>query len=55
MKILVIGAAGRTGRHVLEQAVARGHTVTAFARRPQGLAGEDDAMIGRAVGVGGAR
>lgn len=39
MKILVIGAAGRTGRHVLEQAVARGHTVTAFARRPQVLAG----------------
>lgn len=38
MKILVIGAAGRTGRHVLEQGLARGHEITAFARRPQELA-----------------
>lgn len=30
MKVLVIGAAGRTGRAVVEQAVAAGHQVTAF-------------------------
>lgn len=35
MKLLVIGATGRTGRLVLEQALARGHDVTAFARRPE--------------------
>ncbi|WP_017591709.1 NAD(P)-dependent oxidoreductase [Nocardiopsis potens] len=34
MKILVIGAAGRTGRLVVDQAVGRGHTVTSLARRP---------------------
>ena len=30
MKVLVIGAAGRTGRAVVEQAVKQGHQVTAF-------------------------
>lgn len=30
MNLLVIGAAGRTGRHVVEQALGHGHTVTAF-------------------------
>ncbi|MBV2364207.1 NAD(P)-dependent oxidoreductase [Streptomonospora nanhaiensis] len=42
MRILVIGAAGRTGRHVLDQGVARGHAITAFARdgaAPTGVAG----------------
>jgi len=34
MKLLVIGSTGRTGRHVVEQAVQRGHAVTAFTRRP---------------------
>ncbi|MBD2096152.1 NAD(P)H-binding protein [Trichocoleus sp. FACHB-591] len=32
MNVLVIGAAGKTGRQVVEQAVAAGHTVTAFIR-----------------------
>lgn len=32
MRVLVIGAAGRTGRAVVERAVAAGHQVTAFAR-----------------------
>ncbi len=31
MKVLVIGAAGRTGRAVVEKAIAAGHVVTAFA------------------------
>lgn len=34
MKILVLGANGRTGRLVVEQALATGHTVTAFVRDP---------------------
>lgn len=33
MKILVIGAAGKTGTAVVEQAVAAGHEVTAFVQR----------------------
>lgn len=33
MKVLVIGAAGKTGRAVVEQAVAAGHQVTAFVRK----------------------
>lgn len=32
MRILVIGASGRTGRHVVDRALGHGHEVTAFAR-----------------------
>lgn len=32
MKIVVFGANGRTGRHVVEQALFQGHHVTAFVR-----------------------
>jgi putative NADH-flavin reductase len=32
MKILVIGASGKTGHEVVSQALAAGHTVTAFVR-----------------------
>jgi len=32
MNVLVIGAAGKTGRQVVDQAIAAGHTVTAFIR-----------------------
>lgn len=35
MKITVIGSTGRTGMHVLEQGIRRGHELTAFTRRPQ--------------------
>lgn len=35
MQLLVFGATGSVGRHVVEQALAQGHTVTAFARNPQ--------------------
>ncbi|MFI9508113.1 NAD(P)-dependent oxidoreductase [Nocardia sp. NPDC052566] len=34
MKLVVFGANGRTGRHVVRQAIDRGHTVTAAIRRP---------------------
>ena len=33
MKVLVIGAAGKTGRAVIEQAIAGGHQVTAFVHK----------------------
>ncbi len=33
MKVLVVGAAGKTGRAVVEQAVAAGHAVTAFVHK----------------------
>jgi putative NADH-flavin reductase len=32
MKLFVIGATGRTGREIVEQALARGHDVTVFVR-----------------------
>lgn len=34
MKLLVFGATGGTGRHLVEQALAHGHDVTAFVRNP---------------------
>ena len=37
MKIVVIGATGGVGRQVVEQAMARGHHVTAFARHEYAL------------------
>lgn len=37
MRITVFGATGRTGRHVLEQGLRRGHKLTAFTRRPEAL------------------
>jgi putative NADH-flavin reductase len=37
MKVLVLGATGATGRHLLTQALAQGHFVTALARNPSKL------------------
>jgi putative NADH-flavin reductase len=34
VKLVIFGATGGTGRHVIEQALVAGHTVTAVARRP---------------------
>ena len=50
MNILVLGAAGKTGREVLAQSLAAGHTVTAFVRDPEKLDRTDVA-----VAVGDAR
>lgn len=36
MKVLVVGAAGKTGRAVVERAAAEGHEVTAFIRSDRG-------------------
>jgi uncharacterized protein YbjT (DUF2867 family) len=38
MNLLVLGATGRTGHLVVEQALAAGHTVTALVRSPEKLA-----------------
>jgi uncharacterized protein YbjT (DUF2867 family) len=37
MHFLVIGATGRTGQLVVDEALSRGHTVTALARKPESL------------------
>ena len=37
MKLFVIGATGRTGREIVQQALARGHHVTAFVRSPENI------------------
>lgn len=50
MNILILGAAGKTGRQVVAQARAAGHTVTAFVRDPRKLERNDVA-----VAVGDAR
>ena len=34
MKVLILGATGGTGRALVDQAIAQGHVVTAFARDP---------------------
>jgi putative NADH-flavin reductase len=37
MRLFLIGATGRIGRAVIDQAIERGHTVTAFVRSPEKL------------------
>jgi putative NADH-flavin reductase len=37
MRITVFGATGKTGKHIVEQALAAGHEVVAFARTPAKL------------------
>ncbi len=41
MNLVVLGATGRTGRLVVEQALAAGHTVTALVRSPEKLTTND--------------
>lgn len=38
MRFVVLGATGATGRRVVEQAIAAGHEVVAYARRPHAVA-----------------
>lgn len=38
MKLIVFGATGSVGRHIVSQALEKGHDVTAFARHPEKLA-----------------
>jgi putative NADH-flavin reductase len=41
VKVVVFGASGGTGRHIVEQALESGHEVTAFVRSPAKLGIED--------------
>lgn len=51
MRIAVAGATGRTGLEVVEQALARGHHVTALARRPEVIALRHERLVTAAVDV----
>src|SRR6266480_4450369 len=44
MKLLVLGATGRTGRELLAGALRQGHEVTALARDPSRLTVHDDRL-----------
>lgn len=48
MNLFIVGSTGRTGRLVVEQAISRGHVVTAIVREPGTL----DACAGLRVVVG---
>ena len=45
MRIVIFGAAGGTGRDVVEQALAHGHKVTAFDRHPAALTLEHPRLV----------
>ncbi|MDQ2894535.1 MAG: NAD(P)H-binding protein [Actinomycetota bacterium] len=51
MRIAVIGATGRTGRQVVEQALSRGHHVTALARQPDATSLRDERLVTAATDV----
>lgn len=44
MDVIVFGATGGTGRHVVDQALAAGHTVTAFVRDAASIRSADPAL-----------
>ncbi len=44
MKLIVFGATGRTGTHLVHQALERGHQVTAVARDPSRISLEHEAL-----------
>ncbi len=44
MRITVFGASGRTGRHVIDQGLSRGHEVLAFVRDAATLTVSDDRL-----------
>ena len=51
MRIAVIGAAGRTGQHVVEQALAQGNDVIAVARNPERIPSRHDNLQTRSCDV----
>src|SRR5205807_10554129 len=44
MKLLVIGATGQTGQEIVQQALARGHQVTAFVRSPENITAKSERL-----------
>lgn len=51
LEILVLGATGPTGRHIVDQAVSRGHDVTVLVRSPEKAAD----LRGAKLAIGDAR
>ena len=51
VNLAVIGATGRTGRLVVDQALARGHHVMAVARRPEDMTRRDERLSVAAADV----
>lgn len=47
MKLIVFGATGSIGRHLMEQAPAQGHRVTAFARAPKPMDSDPENLTWR--------
>jgi putative NADH-flavin reductase len=47
MNLLLVGATGKTGREVLDVALARGHHVTAFVRSPHKIARAQPELVVR--------
>ena len=45
MRLLILGATGRTGRELVDQGLARGHAVTAFVRSPQKMDRRHDQLV----------
>jgi uncharacterized protein YbjT (DUF2867 family) len=45
MTLFVIGATGRTGKEIAQQALARGHQVTAFVRSPERIASGNERLV----------
>jgi putative NADH-flavin reductase len=44
MRLFVLGATGGTGRQLIDQALARGHQVTAFVRSPEKLSARPEGL-----------
>src|SRR5204862_7894777 len=44
MKLFLIGATGRTGQEIVQQALARGHQVTAFVRSPENITAKSERL-----------
>jgi len=44
MKLFIIGATGRTGREIVQQALARGHQVTTFVRSPESITSKNERL-----------
>lgn len=53
-KIAIIGATGRVGSQLLEEALRRGHSVTAIARNTSSLAGRTD-LVSKSLDVSDAQ
>jgi uncharacterized protein YbjT (DUF2867 family) len=51
MKLIIFGATGSIGRHLVGQALSQGHRVTAFARRPSALKLDSPGLTRRAGDV----